>query len=301
MCESASGPDGRLLDVAAWHNQLARLAPDKARPPLSRALVARFRDIDGRIGQPALDRMVLAIHLGGPKRVIRRQGARVLDVDVVENSLTLMPEGEAFEWETFGAVDFAHLPVDRADLGGVVEELDRDLTALRLKPLVGVFNRAMASRLNALLGLAPECGRQRIYHDTLSLMVTSGVVETFGMAGFRDRARRRAGTLATWQLRRVVDYMREHLADDIDLATLVALTGLARAQFFRSFHRSVGRTPFAHLRHLRLLQARRLLVDTTMPVTEVASLVGLEPTRLSAAFRADYDITPSAFRSAARI
>ena len=66
-------------------------------PPLSRALVARFRDIDGRIGQPALDRTVLAVHLGGPKRVIRRQGAHVLDVDVTKNSLTLMPEGEAFE------------------------------------------------------------------------------------------------------------------------------------------------------------------------------------------------------------
>ena len=65
MSESASGPDGHLLDVAAWHGQLARLTPTDARPPLSRAVVARFRDIDGRIDQPALNRTVLAIHLGG--------------------------------------------------------------------------------------------------------------------------------------------------------------------------------------------------------------------------------------------
>lgn len=300
---SASPPvsDGQHLDVTSWHRQLARLAPADAGPRASRALVTRFRDIDGRIGQPALDQTVLAIHLGGPKRVIRRQGGQVLDVDVAENSLTLMPEGEPFEWETFGTIDFAHLPVSKADLAAAIEECDRGPAPLRLEPLIGVFNRAMASRLNALLGLAPECGEQQIYHDTLSLMVTSGVVEAFsaGRTGFRGW--RRAGTLATWQLRRVVDHMREHLADDIDLATLVALTGLGRAQFFRAFQRSVGRTPFAHLRHLRLLQARRLLADTTVPVAEVAAIVGLEPTRLSAAFRVDYDVTPTAFRNAARI
>jgi AraC family transcriptional regulator len=300
MSEPAHGTDGTLVDVGAWHGRLARLLPGEAKPRAANALVARFRDIDARIGQPALDRTVLSIHLGGPKRVIRRQGGRVLDMDVAENSLTLMPEGEPFEWETFGAIDFAHFPLDKAEFSAAVEAFDRDPAVLRLEPLVGVFNRPMANRLNALLGLGPECDEQRIYRDTLSLMVTSGVIETFSRGHVAACAARRAGTLATWQLRRVVDYMREHLADDIDLAALVSLTGLGRAQFFRSFHRSIGRTPFAHLRHLRLLRARQLLADTTLSVTEIASVVGLEPTRLSAAFRADYATTPSAFRSAAR-
>lgn len=287
-----------MVDVSLWHEQLRRVAPVGPPPPLP---IAHFRDIDGRIGQPALNRTVLAIHLGGPKRVVRRQGTRTLDVDVAENSLTLMPAGEAFEWETYGSIDFAHLTIGEHDLGSVAaEELDCDRTTLRLEPLVGVDNRPAAQIFKGLVAATRSYSEERLYRDSLSLLLSLDIVEIFGRHPACGAARRRAGTLATWQLRRVIDHMREHLAEDIDLATLVALTGLARAQFFRSFKRSIGRTPLAHLRHLRLLQARKLLVDTNRSITEVASAVGLEPTRLSAAFREAYGMTPSTFRTAAR-
>ncbi len=292
---------GNLVAVSAWHEQLRRTAPIDLTPCPSSAPIARFRDIDGRIGQPALDRTVLAIHLGGPKRVVRRQGTRALDVDVAADSLTLMPAGEAFEWETYGSVDFAHLTVGEPELRSVVaEEFDGDWTRLRLEPLVGVENRPVADILEGLVAATRSFGGERLYRDSLSLLLSLDIIEVFGRHPARGAVRRRAGTLATWQLRRVIDHMREHLAEDFDLATMVALTGLARAQFFRSFKRSIGRTPLAHLRHLRLLHARKLLVDTTISVTEIASAVGLEPTRLSAAFRQVHDMTPSAFRAAAR-
>ena len=288
------------MDVSAWHEQLRRVMPADARADPRLTPMVRFRDIDGRIGQPLLDCTVLAIHLGGHKRVMRRQGAHTLDLDVAPNSLTLMPQGEAFEWETFGSIDFAHLTIPGADIGTVVaEECDRDPASCRLEPLVGVENRPVAQVLNALMAAAPDYAGEALYRDTVALLVSVNVVEIFGRHPACGAPRRRPGTLATWQLRRVVEHMREHMAEDTDLATLVALTGLARAQFFRSFKRSIGRTPLAHLRHLRLLQARKLLVDTTLSVTEIASRVGLEPTRLSAAFRAEYDMTPSMFRVAA--
>ena len=98
------------------------------------------------------------------------------------------------------------------------------------------------------------------------------------------------------QLRRVFDHMHDHLAEEIDVSTLVALTGLRRARFFAIFKRSVGNTPFAHLRCLRLLQAKRLLLETEMSITAISASVGLEPTRLSAAFKQAYGMTPSKFR-----
>ena len=55
------------------------------------------------------------------------------------------------------------------------------------------------------------------------------------------------------------------------------------------------------LAHLRLLQARQLLVATSASVTEIACCVGIAPTRLSAAFRAHDAVTPRMFRAAASL
>lgn len=295
------GPPGGLIHVSVWHEQLQRVMPADARTGSPSTPIVRFRDIDGRIGQPALDHTVLAIHLGGPKRVLRRQGGHRLEVDVAQNSLTLMPQGEAFEWETFGSIDFAHLTVPSADMAAIVaEEFDRDVANLRLEPRVGVENRQVSDALNRLVASAAHFVGEQLYRDTVKLLASLNVLALFSRHPEADTVVRHTGTLATWQLRRVTDYMRAHLEEDIDLATLVGLTGLGRAQFFRSFKRTVGQTPFAHLRHLRLLQARKLLVDTRLSVTEIAYSVGFEPTRLSAAFRKEYMMTPSMFRVTAR-
>ncbi len=101
----------------------------------------------------------------------------------------------------------------------------------------------------------------------------------------------------TWQVRRVLHYLRDHLADEIDVSTLIALTGFRRARFFASFKASVGHAPLTHLRCLRLLRAKCLLRDTRMSITAISAEVGLEPTRLSAAFKRSFGTTPSRYRA----
>jgi transcriptional regulator GlxA family with amidase domain len=91
--------------------------------------------------------------------------------------------------------------------------------------------------------------------------------------------------------------MRDNLAEDIAMETLVALTGLGRARFFQAFKTTMGRTPFAHLLYLRLIHARTLLVRTRLSTTEVASDVGLSSTQFAVAFRRTHGMTPSAYHS----
>ncbi len=83
------------------------------------------------------------------------------------------------------------------------------------------------------------------------------------------------GGLPGWRLRRVVDYMTEHLARDIDVDELVGRCGLSRAQFFRAFRQSTGQTPHRYLVGLRLEQARFLLETTPLAVADVARAVGM--------------------------
>ena len=83
------------------------------------------------------------------------------------------------------------------------------------------------------------------------------------------------GGLPGWRLRRVVDFMTENLARDIDVDELVTRCGLSRAQFFRAFRQSTGQTPHRYLVGLRLERAREILEASNLAVAEVSVAVGM--------------------------
>ena len=59
----------------------------------------------------------------------------------------------------------------------------------------------------------------------------------------------------------------------------------------------LGATPAAVYRRLRLIQARRLLLETDITVSEVATRSGYEdPSALTRAFRNEFATTPRALR-----
>ncbi len=289
-----------VISVPAWHDTLARSTA--VLPPIVIGLPSprRFHDVDHRIAQPPLNQHVVAVHLGGAKRVIRWQGGRSVEVDVLENSFTIMPAKEGFGWETFGPIDFAHFPLADADLRGVaLEEFDRDPREIALRPVIGANDPAVGALLPALLTRTTGPDGQRLHREMLSALLSFSLLSRFSDVAGRGGSRSSAhGKLATWQIRRVVDFMHDHLADDIELADLLALTKLGRARFFKAFRLSMGRSPAAYHLRLRLVHARRLLLETRRPITEVAAAVGLEPTRLSSTFRQAYGMSPRAFRAA---
>lgn len=95
---------------------------------------------------------------------------------------------------------------------------------------------------------------------------------------------------------RVVDWMREHLEEEISIEEMAETAGVSPFCFLRSFRRWTGVTPALFLSALRLEEAKRLLLTTDRSVTDICfdvgynslgtftsrftQLVGLSPARL---------------------
>lgn len=108
---------------------------------------------------------------------------------------------------------------------------------------------------------------------------------------------RSSGGLAPWQVRRVTDFLEDHLADDVSLDDLSALVGLSTFHLCRAFKHSTGLPPHRWRLHRRIERARDMLEATDLPVTEVAAAVGYDdPSQLAAAFRKALGISPSQYR-----
>ena len=172
-------PEQATVGVAeVWHAGLARLSQRAGETPPCAFVPRRFRDIAPDIDQPPLRENLLAIHLGGAKRVTRLRGRNREAHDVEQGSVTVMPALTPDRWSTQGPVDFAHLTLSLGLLRQVaVEEFDRDPCDLQLVDRVGHRDALTETCFGALL---PDMARPqpgRLFRGSLLSAISFSLVQ----------------------------------------------------------------------------------------------------------------------------
>jgi AraC family transcriptional regulator len=179
-------------------------------------------------------------------------------------------------------IDYAHLQAQDATMISV--ELDPS-RLLVLDPDEGRFAelaltgqpRFADEELGALLrtlwreGQA-GCPQGRLYTDSLCLGLAMHVYRRFAQLDPDRREARARLTLA--QLRRIDDYITEHLDQPIGLADLAQEVGLSRFHFTRLFSNTVGHSPYQHVIRKRLERGYQLLMGSELSVADVALSAG---------------------------
>lgn len=100
-------------------------------------------------------------------------------------------------------------------------------------------------------------------------------------------------------VRRVVEFLHEHFADDVSRDQLAALAGVAPGHFTRLFRQTTGQTPKRYLLQLRIEKARELLRASALsePLTGVAAACGFSSaSHFVMEFRKQVGVTPDVFR-----
>ncbi len=126
--------------------------------------------------------------------------------------------------------------------------------------------------------------------------------EVARLGGAVPAAGRRGGrALATWRLRRALDYMEARLAEDVALADVAAAAGVSLSHFQHAFRASTGEPPYRWLVRRRIELARELLSGTELPIAAVALAAGFATqAHLTTTFRRLIGGTPAAYREAMR-
>ncbi len=102
-------------------------------------------------------------------------------------------------------------------------------------------------------------------------------------------------------IRKAVTFLRFNYSQSVHLEEVAQAAGLAPSYLSRQFRQEVGMTVSAHIRKLRCEQAARLLAQTQTPISEISAYVGYPDNNYFVkAFRAQYGMTPSAYRSQQR-
>jgi len=101
------------------------------------------------------------------------------------------------------------------------------------------------------------------------------------------------------RLRRAIEFMHDNYSRELDLEEIAAAAYLSEFHFARMFKQITGVTPHYYLANLRLERARKLLLETTLPISEIAAMVGYQSqSHFTRVFRSVAGVTPRAFRNA---
>jgi AraC family transcriptional regulator len=170
-------------------------------------------------------------------------------------------------------------PADKEALAGLRQELD-----FQDDELSGLL-RAMVREV------AEDCPHGALYAETLSVGVLQRLQDTQG------RERRERGALSAAQLRRVDALIAECEDGGPTLTAMADAVGYSRAQFVRLFHRSTGTTPHRYVMQQRLARAQHLILNSALPLAEVAWSTGFaSQSHLNGAFARAFGSTPGAAR-----
>jgi transcriptional regulator GlxA family with amidase domain len=95
----------------------------------------------------------------------------------------------------------------------------------------------------------------------------------------------------------VLHHVEANLGRSLSAGDLAHQACLSPSRFYSVFKRVFGVTPMAYVQNARLQLAQRLLITTTLPIAEVASVVGFSsPFYFSRTFHRCFKSTPTAFR-----
>lgn len=101
----------------------------------------------------------------------------------------------------------------------------------------------------------------------------------------------------TEKIKIILNYINEHISEDISINKLATLCNYSEYHFMRFFKKHVGVTCIQYINNLRLEKASILLSSTNIPITDISFDIGFDNlSYFNKLFKRKYKLTPKEFR-----
>ncbi|MGF6837369.1 AraC family transcriptional regulator [Paraburkholderia youngii] len=251
---------------------------------------------------PGLRDFTLMTLASGAEHLERNLGGTWESADMRVNDLWFVPPTPiSWRWHSISdePLSTLHVHIERDLLDRVAQQMGLDASReLSLGDAMRFNDPLIAAMLAALHRAARDPADSRLYVDTLVHALAAHLLQHYSSGnGARRGSATRPERLVPRRIRRVTDYIRANLAEDLAIAELAEQAGLSSFHFARVFRRETGETPHQFVTRLRLEEAARLLRATDRTVLQIALEVGFENAgHFSVQFKRGYGATPLAYR-----
>jgi AraC family transcriptional regulator len=135
-----------------------------------------------------------------------------------------------------------------------------DLRALRLA-------RAMALEIS-------EASTNELYLDSLLTVFGVHLIRNYSKAKLKQTTVQNRRRLSPQTSKKVLEYMHEHMADNLSIEIIARISRMSASHFIRAFSMTFGIPPHKYLVRIRLQAAERLLLETRLSISDIALQTG---------------------------
>lgn len=240
---------------------------------------------------PGIDCIALLVQLGGAR--VREGERERWRAELLPGQSMLVPSGCKTHWYYSGPVDFAIFYFPQS-LEGMLDGLRR-LVEANGEPLAFYDPVVSANALALTDELRKGAGADEGFMSLFCEIIFEQTYRSLTTPSARHIGPRHAHFE---RLNGVLDYIRQHLIDDLSLQVLAAKAQLSVPHFRRLFLEVMGVTAHKFVLTARIERARKLLASTHMPLAHIADECGFSSqSHLTSSFRAAHAATPTEFRA----
>jgi AraC family transcriptional regulator len=157
------------------------------------------------------------------------------------------------------------------------------------------FMNALMEKLHAEFTMGHRASHLLVRGIAQSLAIH--LVRNYTVISETVRISRRGLGLPGFKLRKIADFMADHIQDGFSLTRLAAEAAMSEFHFSRMFKRTTGKSPSQYFISLRMEKAQALLRGTRKEIIEVALDVGYtSPSHFAQVFRRETGRSPVEYR-----
>lgn len=273
LIDSAGVEMGRNLSVARWQDRLEDV-------PKSRNQAHH----------------IVNLHVRGPK--VWRCDPQPRQLFASAGTLSILPGPVESRWKSDGVVEFIHLYLPDIFIQDVAQSaFETGGRRVDVLERTGVDDQDMCLVVHSvardLLGGDPPLASELdAWGQVLALKLLRN---HSSLSSARETVRR--DQLTPNRLRRLTEYIDAHFAENPSLEVLAQQVGLSPYHLSRAAKNTTGLSPHRLVMRRRVQEVKHLLTATTLPLVEIASMVGFaSQSHLTTAFKKESGTTPGRYR-----
>lgn len=239
----------------------------------------------------------VSIHAGQPVLVTSRcDGAEVHRLQV-PGDIKVIPAGYSRVWEIAAPTTKLVIDLTPAFVREVADAMEIDADRTAIAPQLHLADKRIEHIGWALLKeLESSDALGRVYAESLGWALAAQLLRRSAPA-----EPRRSSGLPPRRLQRVLDYVRDNLAQDLSLRELAAIAGVSPTHFKTQFRKSMGVAAHQYVISQRVAGALDMLINTNLPVSEIALRAGFyNQSHLSRHLQRAHGVSPAALQRQAR-